>query len=885
MISTNQIRKIFLDFFKKKEHKILPSHSSVPNDDPSLLFVNAGMVPFKNLFLNPEKSKYNCIASIQRCIRAGGKHNDLENVGYTARHHTFFEMLGNFSFGYYFKREAIQHAWFFLTEIISLPIEKLWITVFEKDIITKKIWIDEIGINPNRLSKIGYKNNFWKMDSTGPSGPCTEIFYDHGPDVEGGPPGSINENGDRYVEIWNLVFIEYNKRDDGILEKLSKPCVDTGMGLERLSAILQRTFDNYKIDIFKFLIQKIGKICNENNLNAIELRVISDHIRSTCFLILDGIIPGNEGRNYILRRIIRRSILYGYRLNIKKPFFYKIVEPLIEIMGDAYPSLYTYQDTITNLILEEEKIFSKTLNQGIKIINYKINILKNKNKKIIDGNMAFQLYDTYGIPIDITKEIAKKNHFSIDYIGFNKCMLEQKKRSYKKNIYFNNIEKCFINFTNIRSEFVGYEKSEIKSYINIIFSKKNQQIKKLQCGEEGGIVLAKTPFYPEGGGQIGDQGEIISLCNSCKFLVKNTYKFYNIIFHVGKVISGEFNISMKVHACINTLTRKLSSINHSATHLLHSAIQKVLNSNNINQEGSFITSNKLRFDFNYSSKIEKINLLEIENMVNENIRNNHIVEIMNISLKQAKKLGAMAIFTEKYNKEKVRVLKMGEFSIELCGGTHVNRTGEIGFFKIIREYSVSFGIRRIEAITENAAIYWSQKSDNICNSIAELIGSEKKNILESIKKIIIKKNILIKKIEYLEHKNINNIQNNLLKSIKIISNISVIAEELHETLSFQLLRKLVNQIKKNMKSGIIILGSKDNIRSYLIIGITKDLTKIFKAVELGTFLSRHIDGKGGGGSEIAQFTGVKIKNLYFAIHSSISWIYKKNLKYSKQNIY
>ncbi|HLD84612.1 MAG TPA: alanine--tRNA ligase, partial [Coxiellaceae bacterium] len=691
--STNALRSLFIDYFKKQKHTEVPSSSLVPADDPTLLFTNAGMVQFKDVFLGLEKKSYTRAVSAQRCVRAGGKHNDLENVGYTKRHHTFFEMLGNFSFGDYFKKQAIQFAWDFLTKTLKLPKEKLWVTVYKDDKESEAIWLNDIGVNPKHFSRCGDKDNFWSMGDTGPCGPCTEVFYDHGDSVEGGPPGSAKEDGDRYTEIWNLVFMQFNRDDTGKLTPLPAPCVDTGMGLERIAAVVQGVHDNYDIDLFQHLLKALSKLVDCKDTTLTPMRVIVDHIRSAAFLIADGVTPSNEGRGYVLRRIIRRAARYGFKLGQQKPFFYKMTAPLAKEMGDAYPPLVASQSLIETVIEQEEKQFSNTLAKGLKILD---KMLEDSSSKIIDGQLMFQLYDTYGFPSDLTIDIAKERDLKWDLDGFYKAMSKQRKKS-QQFAQFGRDQTQQVHLVG-ETKFTGYEKMIDEGKVTTLLHD-SKPMTVLKNGQSGVVILDKTPFYAESGGQVGDAGYLYFKNGS--FRVRDTQKKGAVYLHYGDVVKGELSNGTMVRAEVDT-SRQSTRLNHSATHLLHEALRRVLGEH-VTQKGSLVDPKRLRFDFSHSKPLTQEQTYSIERLVNQQIRANLILDTKEVSLADAKKQGALALFSEKYA-DQVRVIKMGDFSFEICGGTHATRTGDIGLFKITAEIAVAAGIRRIEAVTGGEAI-------------------------------------------------------------------------------------------------------------------------------------------------------------------------------------
>lgn len=852
-ITANQIRTLFLEYFQKHQHKIVASSSLVPNDDPTLLFTNAGMVQFKSVFLGTETRPYQRATSSQRCVRAGGKHNDLERVGYTARHHTFFEMLGNFSFGDYFKQDAIRFAWDFLTNILKLPPEKLWITVYKEDQDAANIWLNDIKIDPARFSRLGDDSNFWAMGATGPCGPCTEIFYDHGENIFGSPPGTPDEDGDRYVEIWNLVFMEYNRDESGTLTPLPKPSVDTGMGLERITAVMQNVHNNYDTDLFIPLIESIAQLVGNQDLSLNSLRVIADHIRSCAFLIMDGITPSNEGRGYVLRRIIRRALRHGSKLKLPQPFFYKLVEPLTKIMGDAYPELKNAVENIKHILRREEEQFSVTLEQGLKLFEQGILSIKNN---IIPGELVFKLYDTYGFPADLTADIARERDLKIDEVGFEKCMNEQRERSREASQFDTQL---LVTQTDAATQFTGYQhhladKIQDTSNIVSIFSN-NRATKKLTAGESGMIILAKTPFYAESGGQIGDQG--ILFHNENIFHVTDTQKQGETIIHMGQMIGGTLQVDDLVTAEINLERRRKTVLNHTATHLLHHALRKILGKHVI-QKGSLVAPDRLRFDFSYPGAIKRDDLEKIEYLVNADIRHNYPGKVHTTSQDQAIAEGALALFGEKYG-EAVRVVKFGH-SVELCGGTHAHATGEIGLFKIISETGVASGIRRIEAVTGEGALDWIKHTAEEAQQKIQQ-AEEKYRQLE-------------KQMLQLKEQLNTHLSQNLLSTVREVAGVQVLTAILEQQDS-RGLRHLMDQLKNQLKSGVIVLASVMNQRVTLVAGVTKNYTPQMKAGELINRLAAEIGGKGGGRPDLAEGGGNEPEKLPLAFASIDAWVQEK----------
>jgi alanyl-tRNA synthetase len=856
--TSQKIRQTFFDYFSESGHAQVPSSSLIPGNDATLLFTNAGMVQFKEVFLGLDKRSYTRAVSAQRCMRAGGKHNDLENVGYTARHHTFFEMLGNFSFGNYFKREAIQYAWHFLTGILQLPAEKLWITVYESDQETAKIWLDEIGVNPKQFSYCGAKDNFWSMGDTGPCGPCTEIFYDHGASIAGGPPGSPEEDGDRYVEIWNLVFMEFNRTADGQLASLPKPSVDTGMGLERLAAVMQGAHNNYDTDLFIPIIEAIVKLAGLSNDTNTSVRVIADHIRSCAFLIADGVIPSNEGRGYVLRRIIRRAVRHGHHLNLNEPFFYQLVAPLIEVMGNAYPELKTARTLIESTLLQEEQQFVKTLEQGFKLFNQATTHLTNN---LIPGETVFKLYDTYGFPIDLTADIARERGLSIDEEGFEREMAKQRQQSQAKSQfhtdYSNNLS------TNEETVFTGYEYLEQDAQITALFVDQ-KPVETMLEGQTGIIVLDSTPFYPESGGQIGDQGFLQA--KTGWFEVENTQKKGQTILHMGKVKGGQLQRHDNVQAKVDTLKRHATALNHSATHLLNAALKKVLG-NHVQQKGSLVEPQRLRFDFTHFSPLTDAEIRETENLINVQIRKNHAAHTDIMEIEEAINSGATAIFGEKYG-DKVRVLSLGNFSKELCGGTHVQRTGDIGLCKIISETGIAAGVRRIEAITGQYAMEWVEKNAAQLHQIAALLKTESTTMLEKLQQLIMENRRLEKLTEQLQAKLAHQLSNELVSQARIIHHVQVLSAQLPAA-DVKALRTTLDQLKQTLSPAVIVLACKHEGKVHFVSGVTiNDL----HAGELAQFIGTQIGGKGGGRRDMAQGGGDKPEHLEEALASVYGWV-------------
>jgi len=859
-MKTAEIRKKFLDYFERQGHSIEPSSSLVPQNDKTLLFTNSGMVPFKDVFSGAEKRPYKRAASCQRCVRAGGKHNDLENVGYTARHHTFFEMLGNFSFGDYFKKDAIRFAWEFLTNEINLPPERLWVSVFEDDDEAEDIWVNEIGFPKNRISRCGAKDNFWQMGDTGPCGPCSEIFYDHGESIPGGPPGHADEDGDRYIEIWNLVFTQFDKQEDGYLKPLDAPCVDTGMGLERLAAVLQHVNNNYDTDGFQELTKEITKLSGSKlNIDQADpsVRVIADHIRSTAFMITDGVLPSNEGRGYVLRRIIRRAIRHGHKIGINKVFFYRLAPILALQMNEIYPELKKNLANVEKVLKKEEDRFLETLDQGMNILEESISKL---TSSVIDGKTVFKLYDTFGFPVDLTADVAREKGLSLDMEGFDLEMEKQRQRA-RVSGDFSNQKTLSIDF---ETNFVGYDQLESNSSV-IAMTKNGQQVNELTEGDQAVIFLENTPFYGESGGQIGDSGELIF--DDGVFEVLDTQKQVSGAYeHYGKVISGLIRMDDPVNAKVDSSKRKKIARNHSATHLLHAALRKVLGET-VSQKGSLVDSNRLRFDFSHDEPLSDDEINEVESMVNRKILGNTEVHSQLTDLDHAKKLGAMALFGEKYG-ETVRVLTMGkgDFSVELCGGTHVERLGDIGLFKIVNETGIASGIRRIEAITGFTAYEFDKNKESQINQISDLVRSDPSKVVDKILQILEQQKKLEKQISIFQKQLAGNQSDDLLKDVKEINGIKLLSAKI-EGVEIKDLRDIVDKIKHKLIKAVVILALVKDNKISLVSGVSKNLTDVYHAGEILKHVALQIDGKGGGRPDMAQGGGTNISNLDKALES------------------
>ncbi|MDP3878649.1 MAG: alanine--tRNA ligase [Methylobacter sp.] len=861
-MTSAELRTAFLEFFRERGHSVQPSSSLIPGNDPTLLFTNAGMVQFKDVFLGRDHRDYNKAATSQRCVRAGGKHNDLENVGYTARHHTFFEMLGNFSFGDYFKKDAIHFAWDFLTKELGIPAEKLWVTVFDEDSEAEKIWLDDVGVSPDRFSRIGAKDNFWSMGDVGPCGPCTEIFYDHGADIAGGPPGSPDEDGDRYIEIWNLVFMQYDRSADGSLTPLPKPSVDTGMGLERIAAVLQGVHSNYEIDLFQKLLKAAAGLAGTDDLTKSSLRVIADHIRSCAFLIADGVMPSNEGRGYVVRRIIRRAIRHGYRLGIRDVFFYKLVAPLTEEMGEAFPELKAAQAQVERVLKKEEERFAETLEQGMKILEACVAKMEGS---VIPGDTVFQLYDTYGFPVDLTADFAREHHLTVDHAGFEMAMTAQRDRARSASSFGADYDQDIK--LDAQTEFTGYEQLDDQVHIIGLF-KKGQPVDSLQDGEEGVVVLDKTPFYAESGGQTGDCGKIEA--DGAVFEVSDTQKQGgNLFLHKGKLLSGTLTNGQLCAARVSAAERTATELNHSATHLLHAALRQVLG-DHVAQKGSLVNPERLRFDFSHFEPVTAFEISTVESIVNEQIRANNPVVSKVMAKDDAVKAGAMALFGEKYGDE-VRVLKIGEFSTELCGGTHVERAGDIGCFKIINETGVAAGVRRIEAVTGGACFEFIAGRDHALASIAGLVKSAPEKAPEKVEQLIEKNRLLEKQLERLQAKLASSVGNELGAQAVDVNGIKVLAVKL-EGVDAKSLKDMVDQLKNKLGSAAIVLAVVDGDKVSLIAGVTKDFMGRIKAGDLVNFVATQVGGKGGGRPDMAQAGGNDPSGLAVALQQVPEWV-------------
>ncbi len=861
MKTVNQIRQTFLDYFAQKDHQIVPSSSLVPLDDPTLLFTNAGMVQFKDSFLGKDNRGYQRATSSQRCVRAGGKHNDLENVGYTARHHTFFEMLGNFSFGDYFKREAIAYAWEFLTGVLGLPPERLWVTVYQDDDEAADIWLKELKVDPERFSRCGEKDNFWAMGDTGPCGPCSEIFYDHGPDVAGGPPGSPDEEGERYVEIWNLVFMQYNRDANGELHSLPKPSVDTGMGLERIAAVVQGVHSNYDIDLFKNIIQAVADITQTRELDNSSLRVIADHIRACVFLILDGVTPSNEGRGYVLRRIIRRAIRHGHQLGVVDPFFSKLVAVLVKEMGEAYPELAQSQALCEEVLQTEEQQFAKTLEQGMGILEDALRDLKGKQ---IPGHVVFRLYDTYGFPVDLTADIARERDLTLDMPGFEKEMEQQRARARASSHFYD--QKALALDEKLSTDFVGYDHLRVETSAPALF-RDGVEVDTLAEGDDAVIVLEKTPFYAESGGQVGDQGEI-HLLDHGLFVVRDTQKQAGVHLHIGTLKKGQLQQGATVTAEVDPRTRQATRLNHSATHLLHAALRHVLGEGVI-QKGSLVDAQRLRFDFSHPKALSTEQLHDIESLVNAQIRLNSAVVTDIMTPEEATKKGALALFGEKYA-DQVRVLNMGDFSMELCGGTHVDRTGDIGLLKISTEEAVAAGIRRIEAVTGQVALDWVLNAESQIKQLSGALNCKRDEVEAKVTQLQQRQRDLEKAQTKLQSKLAQFAIQDLLLAAQETDGAKLLLQEI--TADAKTLREMVPKLVDKLGTAIVVLAAVNDGKVSVVVGVSKGLTAQIKAGDLVNFVATQVGGKGGGRPDIAQAGGNQPEHLEAALASLPAWI-------------
>ena len=871
--STAEIRQAFLDFFHSKGHQVVASSSLVPHNDPTLLFTNAGMNQFKDVFLGLDKRNYSRATTSQRCVRAGGKHNDLENVGYTARHHTFFEMLGNFSFGDYFKHDAIQFAWELLTseKWFALPKERLWVTVYESDDEAYEIWEKEVGIPRERIIRIGdnkgapyASDNFWQMGDTGPCGPCTEIFYDHGDHIWGGPPGSPEEDGDRYIEIWNIVFMQFNRQADGTMEPLPKPSVDTGMGLERIAAVLQHVNSNYDIDLFRTLIQAVAKVTGATDLSNKSLRVIADHIRSCAFLIADGVMPSNENRGYVLRRIIRRAVRHGNMLGAKETFFYKLVGPLIDVMGSAGEDLKRQQAQVEQVLKTEEEQFARTLERGLALLDEELAKLSGDT---LDGETAFRLYDTYGFPVDLTADVCRERNIKVDEAGFEAAMEEQRRRA-REASGFGADYNAMIRVDSA-SEFKGYDHLELNGKVTALFVD-GKAVDAINAGQEAVVVLDQTPFYAESGGQVGDKGELKGA--NFSFAVEDTQKYGQAIGHIGKLAAGSLKVGDAVQADVDEARRARIRLNHSATHLMHAALRQVLGTH-VSQKGSLVNDKVLRFDFSHNEAMKPEEIRAVEDLVNAQIRRNLPIETNIMDLEAAKAKGAMALFGEKYD-ERVRVLSMGDFSTELCGGTHASRTGDIGLFRIISESGTAAGVRRIEAVTGEGAITTVHADSDRLSEVAHLLKGDSNNLADKVRSVLERTRQLEKELQQLKEQAAAQESANLSSKAIDVNGVKLLVSEL-SGVEPKMLRTMVDDLKNQLGSTIIVLATVAEGKVSLIAGVSKDVTDRVKAGELIGMVAQQVGGKGGGRPDMAQAGGTDASALPAALASVKGWVSAK----------
>ncbi|WP_197513304.1 alanine--tRNA ligase [Acidihalobacter aeolianus] len=869
MITSAELRRRFLDYFIQRGHEAVPSSSLVPGNDPTLLFTNAGMVQFKDVFLGQDQRPYNRATTAQRCVRAGGKHNDLENVGYTARHHTFFEMLGNFSFGDYFKREAIAFAWEFLTADLGLPAEKLWVTVYESDDEAADIWLKDIGVDPSRFTRLGDKpggrpfesDNFWTMGDTGPCGPCTEIFYDHGPEVAGGPPGSPEEDGDRYIEIWNLVFMQYDRNREGVMTPLPKPSVDTGMGLERLAAVLQGVHSNYEIDLFRHLMEAAAKLAEMTETDNPSLRVIADHIRSCSFLIADGVLPSNEGRGYVLRRIIRRAARHGHRLGLRDPFFHRLVAPLVDEMGEAYPELAAAQNRIEQVLEQEEERFAETLEKGLKLLE---DAVADLGGATLSGELIFRLYDTYGFPVDLTADIAREQGFALDMDGFENAMDAQREKSRDASRFGTDYgQQAQID---AHTEFSGYVRAEDQAEV-VALLRDGSPVERLAEGESGGVVLNRTPFYAESGGQVGDTGALRA--EGVEFAVEDTRKRGSAFVHVGRVASGELRVGDRVEARIDAARRQAIVLNHSATHLMHEALRRVLG-DHVEQKGSLVTPERLRFDFAHFAPVSAAELREVERLVNAQIRENLDASADEMSLDEARKTGAKALFGEKYG-DRVRVLRIG-FSTELCGGTHVRRVGDIGLFKIVSESGVAAGVRRIEAITGENALNYLESVDERLDAIAGLLKTGRDGLDDKLRQLLERQRTLEKALDEAQRTLAAQAGDELVQRAVEVDGIAVLATRL-DGVDPKALRETVDRLKDQLGRAAVVLATVGaDGKVSIVAGVTKAETARVRAGDLVNSVATQVGGKGGGRPDMAQAGGNDPSGLDAALAAVPAWV-------------
>ena len=861
MMKSAEIRDAFLDHFANKQHQIVPSSSLVPGNDATLLFTNAGMVQFKDVFLGDDKRDYNRAVSSQRCVRAGGKHNDLENVGYTARHHTFFEMLGNFSFGDYFKQDAIAFAWEFLTDVLKLPKDRLWITVHISDDEAADIWINDIGIDPKRLSRLD-EDNFWQMGDTGPCGPSTEIFWDHGDHIPGGPPGSKDDDLDRYIEIWNLVFMQFERDSSGNMTALPSPSIDTGMGLERVAAVMQGVHNNYDIDLFQHLIKAAAAVIGVTDLKENSLKVVADHIRSCAFLVIDGVKPSNEGRGYVLRRIIRRALRHGHNLGAKGSFFYKLVVSLGEIMGDAYPELISMQADISETIKKEEEQFARTLDKGMGVLDAALESLSGDR---LSGELIFQLYDTFGFPTDLTNDVARERGYSLDMEGYESCMEEQRNRARSASQFGVDYNESIR--VDGSTAFSGYDSLQNTGTVLALYVA-GEASEMVASESEVAIILDDTPFYAESGGQVGDSGYLHT--DSAKVEVIDCRKAGEHHLHIGRLMSGVLKVGQQVSASVDASVRQATALNHSATHLLHAALQQVVGEH-VHQKGSLVNSERLRFDFSNDEAVTEEQIRQIEHIVNNQILANTVVATEVMSMDDAVTKGAMALFGEKYGDE-VRVLSIGgDFSVELCGGTHAARTGDIGSVRVTSESSVASGVRRIEAVTGVRAIAHCDALQDTIGEVASVIRASGNNLADKVRQMLEDNRRLQKEVDGLKSKLANASGTDLMAGIKHINGVSVLATVV-EGADAKSLRGVADQVRSKLESGVFLLAAVEGDKAALVAGVTNDLTDKVKAGDLLKFVTSQVDGKGGGRADMAQGAAGNVTALPQALDSVYCWV-------------
>ena len=860
-MKSNELRRTFLEYFRGRGHEIVPSSPLVPGNDPTLLFTNAGMVQFKDVFLGTDRRPYVRATTAQRCVRAGGKHNDLENVGYTARHHTFFEMLGNFSFGDYFKREAIRHCWELLTGVLGLAPEKLWVTVYEHDDEAARIWFDDIGIDQTRFSRCGEKDNFWAMGDTGPCGPCSEVFYDHGPEVPGGPPGSPDEDGDRYIELWNLVFMQFNRDSEGNMESLPKPSVDTGLGLERTAAVLQGVHSNYETDLFANLIGAAMEITGVGDPGDKSLRVVADHVRSCAFLVTDGVVPSNEGRGYVLRRIIRRAIRHGHRLGARDAFFWRMVAPLDAEMGDAYPELHRRREQVERALRQEEEQFARTLDQGMRILEDAIDGLDGSE---IPGETVFKLYDTYGFPVDLTADIARERSLTVDLDAFERAMDGQRARA-RASSRFKVTGEAAID-VGAASAFVGYDRLDGPATVTAVL-RDGRDVPRLEPGQEGWVVLDETPFYAESGGQVGDRGRLVA--GAAGFEVTDTQRHGDAIVHVGTVAGGALSIGAAVEACVDDRARRAAARNHSATHLVHAALRAVLGEH-VQQKGSLVAPDRLRFDFSHYEPVTRDEVRRIEATVSSWILDNDEVRTEVMALEEAKRSGAIALFGEKYD-DPVRVLSFGDYSVELCGGTHVSRTGDVGLFKIVSEGGIAAGVRRIVALTGEAALAWVHSMEDRLDRIAGSVKADAETVADRVEAMLARNRELERDLDRLKARIAASHGDDLAAQAVDVEGLKVLAAQI-DGADPKALRETVDRLKSRLGSGVVVLASVNAGKVALVAGVTKDCTDRIEAGTLANHVARQVGGRGGGRPELAQAGGNDPSGVERAIRSVPEWV-------------